>query len=184
MFLLSGSFRCMFSSNLLVSALWTPTTHEQMKLLKTPIYDVYMIWYIYICIWAKLGVIIPKNEGFHVYRFPCQGDICLHISMTWKSQWSLKPQPYYNRGAATQEAAGVAWSERTLNAGCQPASKKKHSHIWMFQKIVGFPPKSSILIGISIINRPLYIANWVIIWYLPPIKGTRKLHWYRVEPYP
>ena len=20
-------------------------------------------------------------------------------------------------------------------------------------------------------------ANWVIIWYLPPIKGTRKLHW-------
>ena len=23
----------------------------------------------------------------------------------------------------------------------------------------------------------VYIANWVIIWYLPPIKGTRKLHW-------
>ena len=22
-----------------------------------------------------------------------------------------------------------------------------------------------------------HIANWVIIWYLPPIKGTRKLHW-------
>ena len=24
----------------------------------------------------------------------------------------------------------------------------------------------------------IYIANWVIICYLPPIKGTRKLHWY------
>ena len=22
----------------------------------------------------------------------------------------------------------------------------------------------------------IYIANWMIIWYLPPIKGTRKLH--------
>ena len=23
----------------------------------------------------------------------------------------------------------------------------------------------------------VYTANWVIIWYLPPIQGTRKLHW-------
>ena len=23
----------------------------------------------------------------------------------------------------------------------------------------------------------VYTANWGIIWYLPPIKGTRKLHW-------
>ena len=23
----------------------------------------------------------------------------------------------------------------------------------------------------------VYTANWEIIWYLPPIKGTRKLHW-------
>ena len=24
----------------------------------------------------------------------------------------------------------------------------------------------------------VYIANWVIIYHLPPIKGTRKLHWH------
>jgi len=23
----------------------------------------------------------------------------------------------------------------------------------------------------------VYTANWGIIWYLPPVKGTRKLHW-------
>ena len=28
--------------------------------------------------------------------------------------------------------------------------------IWMFPKIVGFPPKSSILIGFSIINHPFW----------------------------
>ena len=27
---------------------------------------------------------------------------------------------------------------------------------WMFPKIVGFPPKSSILIGVSIINHPFW----------------------------
>ena len=34
-----------------------------------------------------------------------------------------------------------------------------HSHgtgIWVFLKIVGFPPKSSILIGFSIINHPFW----------------------------
>ena len=30
------------------------------------------------------------------------------------------------------------------------------STIWMFPKIVGFPPKSSILIGFSIINHPFW----------------------------
>ena len=24
----------------------------------------------------------------------------------------------------------------------------------------------------------IYTANWGIIWYLPPVKGTRKLHWF------
>ena len=24
----------------------------------------------------------------------------------------------------------------------------------------------------------VYTGNWVIIWYLPPIRGTRKLHWW------
>ena len=28
----------------------------------------------------------------------------------------------------------------------------------------------------------LYIANWVIIYHLPPIEGTRKLHWFGGRP--
>ena len=142
----------------------------------------YDMIYIYIYVWVKLGVIIPKNEGFHVYRFPCQGDICLHISMTWKSQWSLNPTTIGVQ--QLKKPLGLPEANERWTLVASQHRKKKHSHIWMFPKIVGFPPKSSILIGISIINRPLYIANWVIIWYLPPIKGTRKLHWYRVEPYP
>ena len=31
-----------------------------------------------------------------------------------------------------------------------------HPAIWMFPKMVGFPPKSSILIGFSIINHPFW----------------------------
>ena len=31
-----------------------------------------------------------------------------------------------------------------------------HTPIWMFPKMVGFPPKSSILIGFSIINHPFW----------------------------
>ena len=27
------------------------------------------------------------------------------------------------------------------------------------------------------VYKLVYTANWGIIWYLPPIKGTRKLHW-------
>ena len=30
----------------------------------------------------------------------------------------------------------------------------------------------SLISGIEVV----YTANWGIIWYLPPIKGTRKLH--------
>ena len=30
----------------------------------------------------------------------------------------------------------------------------------------------------------IFPANWGIIWYLPPIKGTRKLHWFKAEPNP
>ena len=34
--------------------------------------------------------------------------------------------------------------------------KKKKKKIWVFPKIVGFPPKSSILTGFSIINHPFW----------------------------
>ena len=35
-------------------------------------------------------------------------------------------------------------------------SLKKSRNKWMFPKIVGFPPKSSILIGFSILNHPFW----------------------------
>ena len=34
-----------------------------------------------------------------------------------------------------------------------------------------------IITQLAVIIYHLYIANWVIIYHLPPIKGTRKLHW-------
>ena len=38
----------------------------------------------------------------------------------------------------------------------QGYKEKEECNIWVFPKIVGFPPKSSILIGCSIINHPFW----------------------------
>ena len=40
----------------------------------------------------------------------------------------------------------------------KPYRQGKHnsSYIWVFPKIVGFPPKSSIFIGFSIVNHPFW----------------------------
>ena len=54
------------------------------------------------------------------------------------------------------------------------------SHIWMFPKIVGFPPKSSILIGFSIINHPFWgtiIFGNIHIKQTFGAQGTRMSHW-------
>ena len=50
-------------------------------------------------------------------------------------------------------------------------------HEWNIPKI------PSIAVSGSLNRWYIYIciANWVIICYLPPIKGTRKLHWYQQQ---
>ena len=48
---------------------------------------------------------------------------------------------------------------------------------WVFPKIVGFPPKSSILIGVSIINHPFW-GTVPLFWETPTLKinGYWKMH--------
>ena len=46
---------------------------------------------------------------------------------------------------------GMMWKQSELQK-----IRKKSWGIWMFPKIVGFPPKSSILIGFSTINHPFW----------------------------
>ena len=43
-----------------------------------------------------------------------------------------------------------------LGHGWKVTRRYPSKWIWMFPKIVGFPPKSSILIGFSIINHPFW----------------------------
>ena len=50
----------------------------------------------------------------------------------------------------------------------------KPIRIWMFPKIMGFPPKSSILIGFSIINHPF--------WGTPIFGNTHMVVWKRELP--
>ena len=45
--------------------------------------------------------------------------------------------------------------------------------IWVFPKIVGFPPKSSILIGFSIINHPVW--GYLYFWKQPFLFQNRHL---------
>ena len=46
--------------------------------------------------------------------------------------------------------------EATVGVNSRQSLGKQEKFNWMFPKIVGFPPKSSILIGFSIINHPFW----------------------------
>ena len=61
---------------------------------------------------------------------------------------------------------------------CSMTMTRGRISIWIFPKIVGFPPKSSILIGFSIINHPFggtpifgntHISQWIEFPYLPRV---------------
>ena len=61
-----------------------------------------------------------------------------------------------------------------------------HMYIWVFPKIVGFPPKSSILIGFSIINHPfwgVYPYFWKHPYSLLPL-DCRSAQWNETIPWP
>ena len=53
---------------------------------------------------------------------------------------------------------GYGWraGDKESNRGGGIQGTHQGINIWMFPKIVGFPPKSSILIGFSIINHPFW----------------------------
>jgi len=84
------------------------------------------------------------------------------------SQEPLRIPPLVKTKLANHIWAVISWS-------CidSVGDVKTKEHIWVFQKIVGFPPKSSILIGVSIIkywgipifgNTHLYRTNlWIVI---------------------
>ena len=61
---------------------------------------------------------------------------------------------------------------------CSMTMTRGRIYIWIFPKIVGFPPKSSILIGFSILNHPFggtpifgntHIWQWIEFPYLPRV---------------
>ena len=63
------------------------------------------------------------------------------------------------------EPNGICWEDtqsqkvpEKMGDVCLAGKHKKKQLIWVFPKIVGFPPKSSILIGFSIINHPFCIG--------------------------
>ena len=67
---------------------------------------------------------------------------------------------------------GMMWKQSELQK-----IRKKSWGIWMFPKIVGFPPKSSILIGFSTINHPfwdtpIFGSTHIVKFYLLPDLST------------
>ena len=61
------------------------------------------------------------------------------------------PFPLWRRYFLWGKKRCGSWSNRK-HSGC----KWSHKNRWVFPKIGGFPPKSSILIGFSIINHPFW----------------------------
>ena len=94
------------------------------------------IWYINTCTWKVVG-----HLDLSIFYYPFQSGP--HETLT------QKPRGFHCRSRFRgANCGGFGWSRIFLWCHCLFLG---HLVMWMFPKIVGFPPKSSILIGFSII---------------------------------
>ena len=73
---------------------------------------------------------------------------------------SIQTYPGHLSTSSTAKTTALPKNLAKLSASAKDMSEKtrgqNNKHIWMFPKIVGFTPKSSISIGVSIINHPFW----------------------------
>ena len=126
----------------------------------------WFLLYIYIYSYIQIDVDIPFTCEFnhpswlpddlvhqrHLFFF----EVPNATDVSWNEEFEFPVTPVKNSGVKSVKLGNRSAGAKSFAVFYHCTFFWNKSIMWVFPKMVGFPPKSSILIGISIINHPFW----------------------------